>query len=353
MNSIAISIIVPIYNTSKYLRNCLDSIVNQTMENIEIILVDDGSTDGSDIIIDEYAEKDERVKKIHKQNSGPSETRNIGIDNATGEYIMFIDSDDWIEPQTCQILYRKAKKKNADFVICGNYNVATSGITRRNIFNNEKYLSGNEYEQEIRVSTLGLVGTKMKNPAKLDRLTPIWARLYKTEIIKNNEIRFIDLNLLPSECLQFNFEFCCYAKNALYVEDVLYYYRRNTEMSVTKPFRDDLWKKWKWWIDYMREYLEKKHLFNGKIKEAYYSRICCSIIPLGGNAIKLRKYNYISREVKTFLDLEIYKTAFDVVDFSVCPLYWKIFFNAAKKCNVLLFVVLTWLMRKILDFRKK
>ena len=91
-----ISVIVPVYNAEKYLRECLDSIVNQTYKNIEIILVDDGSTDGSGAICDEYADKDVRIKVYHIPNGGASNDRNLGIDNADGEYLMFVDSDDII-----------------------------------------------------------------------------------------------------------------------------------------------------------------------------------------------------------------------------------------------------------------
>lgn len=92
-----ISVIVPVYNVENYLCKCVDSIINQTYNNLEIILVDDGSTDGSASICDEYVLKDSRVKVIHKENGGVSSARNIGIAEASGEYICFVDSDDWLE----------------------------------------------------------------------------------------------------------------------------------------------------------------------------------------------------------------------------------------------------------------
>ena len=113
-----ISIVVPVYNVEKYLKKCIDSIINQTYENLEIILVDDGSTDNSKKICDEYILKDNRIKVIHKENGGLSDARNVGVDKAKGEYIVFIDSDDWIDEKMIEILYYIIKKNNSDISIC-------------------------------------------------------------------------------------------------------------------------------------------------------------------------------------------------------------------------------------------
>ncbi len=109
-----ISIIVPVYNVEKYLPACLDSLVGQTYRNLEIILVDDGSTDGSGKICDEYAKRDARIRVIHKENAGVAMARNSGLDRATGAYVSFADSDDWLEKNTYQVLYRGLKRYQAD-----------------------------------------------------------------------------------------------------------------------------------------------------------------------------------------------------------------------------------------------
>jgi glycosyltransferase involved in cell wall biosynthesis len=113
---INVSVLVPVYNTSVYLKRCLDSIVSQTLKTIEIIIVDDGSIDESPLIIKEYEEKDKRITVITKPNGGLSSARNRGIEAARGEYILHIDSDDWIEPDMCEILFNEARKNNADIV---------------------------------------------------------------------------------------------------------------------------------------------------------------------------------------------------------------------------------------------
>lgn len=114
-----ISIIVPVYNVEKYIEKCIDSIINQTFQNLEIILVDDGSKDSSPTICDNYEKKDSRIRVIHKENGGLSSARNAGIDLATGEYIGFIDPDDYIEHDMFEVLYDLIKKYDADLSVCG------------------------------------------------------------------------------------------------------------------------------------------------------------------------------------------------------------------------------------------
>lgn len=113
-----ISIIVPIYNVEKYLNRCVDSILKQSFVNFELILVNDGSTDSCAQICDNYSKMDKRVRVIHKENGGAADSRNAGLDIAKGEYIGFVDSDDWIENNMYEILFKKAKKFKADVVIC-------------------------------------------------------------------------------------------------------------------------------------------------------------------------------------------------------------------------------------------
>jgi glycosyltransferase involved in cell wall biosynthesis len=116
-----ISIIVPIYNIAEYASECIQSLINQTYKNIEIILVDDGSTDHSPAICDEFAEQDERIKVIHKRNGGLSDARNAGLDVATGEYIGFVDGDDWVDEDMYETLYHLIYEHQADISICTHY----------------------------------------------------------------------------------------------------------------------------------------------------------------------------------------------------------------------------------------
>ena len=127
-----VSVIVPVYNVELLLKRCIKSILNQTYKNIEIILVDDGSTDSSSSICDNYKEKDDRVKVIHKKNGGLSDARNVGIQEMTGEYVCFIDSDDYIEKDMIKLLLEDMKKNNSDISSCGKIIEYTDKIEKKN-----------------------------------------------------------------------------------------------------------------------------------------------------------------------------------------------------------------------------
>lgn len=131
-----ISIIVPVYNVEKYLKKCVDSIVNQTYKNLEIILVDDGATDNSGKICDELVELDNRIKVYHKKNGGLSDARNYGVERATGDYIGFVDSDDYIDAEMYEKLYEAIKKENVDVAEC---NLKIVYPEKTELFTDEKY----------------------------------------------------------------------------------------------------------------------------------------------------------------------------------------------------------------------
>jgi glycosyltransferase involved in cell wall biosynthesis len=128
-----ISIIIPVYNAEKYLQQCLDSVVNQTLKEIEVLCVNDGSKDGSLNILEEYQKKDSRIKVFTQENSGPATARNVGLENAKGEYVWFVDADDWIELNACEILYVRAKIDNLDILIFCAYNVPNIQPTKADI----------------------------------------------------------------------------------------------------------------------------------------------------------------------------------------------------------------------------
>ena len=167
-----ISIIVPVYNTSKYLNGCIKSLLHQTLEDIEIILINDGSTDTSESIIRKY--KDKRIKYISKNNEGIGKTRNLGIEIATGEYLSFIDSDDYVEPNFCKTMYEKAIKDKCDIVICDYYEDHNYGL------------------REIRFPTFPDASLK-ENPDILNmvNLGPC-NKIYKRSLFKNKDNRFVE-----------------------------------------------------------------------------------------------------------------------------------------------------------------
>lgn len=168
MQNSLISIIVPVYKVEKYLKKCLDSIINQTYKNLEIIIVDDGSPDGCPNICDEYSKKDDRIKVIHQKNMGLSIARNNGIKLATGEYIGFVDSDDFIEPTMYEDLYNAIIKNNAQMSIC-NFNV----ITNKDKYKRNDYPENKTYDKMEILKEI-LLDKNIQSYA--------WNKLYKKEL---------------------------------------------------------------------------------------------------------------------------------------------------------------------------
>lgn len=147
-SNIKVSVTVPLYNAEKYLRQCLDSLAAQTLKEIEFILVDDGSTDNSGEICDEYASKDNRFKVIHQENGGSAAARQTGLDASTGEYIIVCDSDDWVEPYMYEKLYTKAKETGADIVCCGYFAEYNDGKSIPNSYKFQ-HLDGVDFKLEL------------------------------------------------------------------------------------------------------------------------------------------------------------------------------------------------------------
>lgn len=168
MRNSLISIIVPVYKVEKYLKKCLDSIINQTHKNLEIIIVDDGSPDGCPNICDEYSKNDDRIKVIHQKNMGLSIARNNGIKLATGEYIGFVDSDDFIEPTMYEDLYNAIIKNNAQMSIC-NFNV----ITNKDKYKRNDYPENKTYDKMEILKEI-LLDKNIQSYA--------WNKLYKKEL---------------------------------------------------------------------------------------------------------------------------------------------------------------------------
>lgn len=209
-----ISVIVPVYNVEKYVKQCIDSILNQTYASLEVILVDDGSLDHSGAICDRYAIKDPRVKVIHKVNGGLSSARNAGLEIATGTYIGFVDSDDWIAPTMYEELVHLLQLHEADIAQCGFSLTNEKGaVTRKISYRNKFFANPTEVEEAFYITD--------------DLSSVVWNKLYKATIVegvrfkvgKNNEDVFYSCDILPRI-------------NSLVSTEVPYYYYLQRKESI-------------------------------------------------------------------------------------------------------------------------
>lgn len=247
-----ISIIIPVYNSEKYLRECLDSVLIQTYKNIEIIIVNDGSKDESLKICREYKIKDNRIRIIDKKNEGASIARNIGIESAVGEYILFVDADDWIEPNMCEILVSNIKDSYSDIVFC-NHIMEYNYKKRRVSFDlNKRIIDKKDIGYEVILSLIEENDYNLKHERASFR-SP-WGKLFKLDIINNNKIRF-NKDLTIGEDFIFDLEYIKYCKSVFIEDSYLYHYRINDE-SVSSKYKSDSWEIYKKLLITLQEYLK-------------------------------------------------------------------------------------------------
>ena len=228
-----VSIIVPIYNTAKYLPKCLDSIVNQTYQNLEIILVDDGSTDDSKKIADHYAKKDKRIKVIHQKNQGQSTARNVGLSKATGDYISFIDSDDEIEASFVEKLL-ELYTKNISITVCGHQYRRLKNQTSKNLY--QSPLKPRHPKESQKAYILKLL-------TKDGRMYSCNNKLFKADTIKKHHLVF-DKNLNFAEDTKFVLGYLKNAKGEIvYTPSPLYIYNSGTDNSTMRTTSTN-WQNW-------------------------------------------------------------------------------------------------------------
>lgn len=233
-----VSIIVPVYNVEKYLNECVDSLLRQTYKNIEIILVDDGSTDSSGKICNQYAEKlPDIIRVIHKQNAGLGFARNSGLDIANGDYVTFIDSDDYADEDLVEALVGAAIEEKADVVIGGFKRVTNSG----EIVFREKYVpemfERNQVCDRLFMRMLG------SSPKRTDAIRmSVWNALYSMRIIRKHSIKFPSERVFISEDIIFDSDFYPKANRAVLINSEAYNYRVN-EQSLTAKYKFDRFEK--------------------------------------------------------------------------------------------------------------
>ena len=230
-----ISVIIPIYNVEPYLRQCLDSVVNQTYRNLEIILIDDGSPDNCGAICDEYAQKDDRIVVIHKQNGGVGAARNDGIERTTGEWVTFVDPDDWCDVDFYERLFSAMSDQKVDIICSGGY-FGVYGNTKIEYcaFTKNTLLDGKEQTDLLMAKTLiGNCGdTESKHTPDIG---PVWNKLYKRSFLLQNQLIF-DTTLHPLDDVLFNFLAFNKAERVAVCSCIGYYYRKQVVTSATTRF---------------------------------------------------------------------------------------------------------------------
>jgi glycosyltransferase involved in cell wall biosynthesis len=223
-----ISIIIPVYNAEKYLDKCLNSVINQTLKKIEILCINDGSKDGSLDILREYEKKDSRIKVFTQEHSGPARARNVGLENATGKYIMFCDSDDWYEPTMCEEMYKCIEKENVDLVMCDCDVVELDSLHSRN--------KGDADYTQLKLKNFYDISKDLSIEIQLI----LWNKIFKKSLIDKYGVSFPDGYLHDDD--SFVRQYINISSSYFGLDKKLYNYafRKNSIMDITLSKKDDL-----------------------------------------------------------------------------------------------------------------
>lgn len=282
-----ISIIVPIYNVERYLNQCVKSIINQTYKNLEIILVDDGSPDNSGKLCDEYKEKDERIIVIHKKNGGLSDARNAGIEVATGKYIGFVDSDDYIEKDMYELLYNNMLREKAEISCCNRFLVYSN---KTEIYGEKKYYKVMNSQEAIKLACkIGYIGISA------------YTKLYKRELFEN--IRYPKGKI--SEDMYTTYKLFDKANKIVYDSTPKYYYRqRKGSITNSKKINTNAIEATKEMIEFVKN--KYPEIENDAIKYYLYTAIGVydNIIKTKSNDEKLLQLKKkILQDVKRYFEI--------------------------------------------------
>lgn len=291
-----VSVVIPIYNVEKYIKKCVDTIVNQTYKNLEIILVDDGSPDNSGYIADSYASSDHRIKVVHKKNGGLSDARNTGMEISNGDYICFVDSDDYIELDMIEKVLEKALTTDSDVILFGLYNEVLD--EHEEIIEQERVFIDNANLQ-LMTSVIGYA----------------WNKLYKSAFLKSKNFAF-QKSLSLIEDIIFNEKIFLNANKIEYLKDPLYHYINRNRPTLVKKYYEDSYKLHKMGFQARRNvvlklfgenYLTKEILSNSYIGGIRY---CCSNMFYFKNDLSLeskyRKIRLMVNDVDTIEQIKYY-----------------------------------------------
>ncbi|WP_052124215.1 glycosyltransferase family 2 protein [Ureibacillus manganicus] len=324
-----ISIIIPVYNSELYIRKCVDSILSQTFKDFEAIFINDGSIDSTSCILDKYKQIDNRVRVLHQENKGPSAARNLGVNSATGDFLLFIDSDDWIESYMLDEMYKVMMEKNPDLVFCGISNdYIDTGITILTSYNLPSgVLLDNSYIKNVVYPNL-LKNGLYSSPCN---------KLLKRHVVE--KVGLMDEKLDYGEDWKYMLDLFDTIDSMLYIDKNLYHYNHRDNDSLTKKFRANSFDMIALWMYEMsKKYAEKWGVsLEGSSERLCLQTINCIIMEFSteNKLSNSEKMGNIVRYINHPFLLEALKN----IDKNQFRLNHKFFiFLITKKCKRLLFI---------------
>ena len=354
-----VSVIVPVYNAEKYLDTCLNSLINQTLSNIEIICVNDGSTDHSADILKKYASEDPRITVLSHENRGQGRSRNAGLAVARGKYVMFIDSDDYFELDSCETVVREMEAESADVLMFCNYlEYGTTMLPQLPLGDEKRVFKNGESQSYLFRRLVGFVGEELRNPEKQDKLSSACMKSYRRDMLSEHKILFEDNKIIgTAEDVLFNIDVFSVANKCIYVPTVLYHYIRTNDTSFTTKYRENLHIKHNAFMEAIRKRISSNEyaLAHAELfQQALQNRYAISIISLGlfetncpcSGSEKVKK-------IKTLMNRPGYRQAVKQLPLRPLAIYWKVFFLCVKARAAWAVTVLLLTIQSLRKRRKK
>lgn len=348
-----VSIIVPIFNAENYLAQCIDSILCQTYENLEVVLVDDASTDRSLFICQEYLKKDKRLVLIQKNtNEGLGYARNTGILHASGEYCIFVDSDDFIENNMIELMMNAINKDKLDACFCSFYEYYSNGtkVFKRKEKNELLFHD----DAIINNFLLGMIGTEASNSNESLFSMSVCMELFNLDILKKYNIMFRSERLFISEDILFQIEYLPKTRAICFLDEPLYNYRFSNPYSLTHTFDENELQKQKVQYIKMRELLNKVFendcIFDERLKRYFLGRIRTLIVKSVVYS-KTKKNFKLNQYIKTILNDELVSSTISSYPYKNNPFKLKLF-NFAIKSKSVFFVKLFVSLRMLKKHRR-
>lgn len=327
-----ISIIVPVYNVEEHLKKCIESLLNQTYSNLEIILIDDGSTDKSGKICDKYSNKYVEIYTYHKKNSGSGLTRNYGMNKARGKYITFVDSDDYVDKDLIRALVTPIlKNEKIDTVIGGFTKIDNSGrILFKEVYEKELFL-GDSVKKKLLPRTIGSL------PNIKDSIKPtVWNCLYSMDIIKKNNLQFVSERKVISEDVEWNSHYFLYASKVMIINSALYFYRLNLS-SLTKKYDPNRFNKYVDFYNYMEQRLKDINLISYtklRLQKNFFISLRVSLEQL--NVLPIRKQY---KEIKKICNNNVVKRIIGEYPINKLSFKQRVFIEFVKNNNVFFLIL--------------
>ena len=346
---IKVSVIVPVYNSKEYLPQCIRSILNQTYSDLELILVNDGSTDGSGQVCDQFAQQDDRIKVIHQENKGGGYAFQAGYNLAQGEFLLRVDGDDWIDETTCEKAYEAAIDYVADVVFWPRIKVVEhEKLKQKAAFENYRLFEGPDMEW-LRRRTVGLVGEELKFPTSTDVFSSVWGKLYRRSIVVQNQLISTDKNGKLNFDTFFTIKAFSHIDKALYLSDHLSFYRLGNPKSITKNHGLKLFERYLRMFAAIKDFISERNL-PSVYEIALNNRIALSVINNAMTMTGTNTHATFSEKIKFIKGIlmdPLYRKALNNLKINYFPVHWKIFFVLCRYKMVLPVYVLSFLMRRL------